>query len=67
LSYLGIGIQPPLPSWGKMIFEGQPYLVTARWMILAPGLAVVLVVLGFNLLGNGLQSALDPHRRGRNG
>ena len=63
LSYLGIGIQPPLPSWGKMIFEGQPYLVTARWMILGPGLCVVLVVLGFNLLGQGLQDALDPHRR----
>jgi peptide/nickel transport system permease protein len=65
LSYLGIGIKPPLPSWGKMIFEGQPYLLTARWLIAAPGLAVVLVVLGFNLLGNGLQNALDPHRRGR--
>lgn len=62
LSYLGIGIPPPLPSWGAMINDGQPYLVTAPWMILGPGLAVVFAVLGFNLLGQGLQNALDPHR-----
>ncbi|MBI5835536.1 MAG: ABC transporter permease [Armatimonadetes bacterium] len=65
LSYLGLGVRPPHPTWGKMIADGQPYLVTAPWMILAPGLAVVLVVLGFNLLGQGLQNALDPNRRER--
>ncbi|NUQ00931.1 MAG: ABC transporter permease [Armatimonadetes bacterium] len=61
LSYLGIGTPPPIPSWGAMINDGQPYLVTARWMILGPGLCVVLAVLGFNLMGQGLQNALDPH------
>ena len=65
LSYLGLGVRPPHPTWGKMIADGQPYLVTAPWLILAPGLAVVLVVLGFNLLGQGLQNALDPNRRER--
>lgn len=64
LSYLGIGIQPPLPSWGKMIFEGQPYLVTARWLIVGPGCCVLGVVLGFNLLGQGLQNALAPTQAG---
>lgn len=63
LSYLGIGIPPPIPSWGAMINEGQPYLVTAPWMILGPGVCVVVAVLGFNLVGQGLQNALDPHRR----
>ena len=61
LSYLGIGTPPPLPSWGAMINDGQPYLVTAPWLILGPGLAVVVAVLGFNLLGQGLQNALNPY------
>lgn len=64
LSYLGIGTPPPLPSWGAMINDGQPYLVAAKWMILGPGLCVVAAVLGFNLMGQGLQHALNPHRRG---
>lgn len=63
LSYLGIGIPPPTPSWGAMIDAGQPYLLTAPWMILGPGGCVVLCVLGFNLLGHGLRNALDPHLR----
>lgn len=62
LSYLGIGTPPPLPSWGAMINDGQPYLVTAPWLILGPGLAVVIAVLGFNLMGQGLQNAMNPHR-----
>lgn len=61
LSYLGVGIQPPTPSWGAMIRDGQPYLVTAPWMILGPGLCVLAAILGFNLMGQGLQTALDPH------
>lgn len=61
LSYLGIGTPPPLPSWGAMINDGQPYLVTAPWLILGPGIAVVVAVLGFNLLGQGLQNALNPY------
>ncbi len=58
LSYLGIGTPPPIPSWGAMINDGQPYLVTAGWMILGPGGCVVLAVLGFNLIGQGLQQSL---------
>jgi len=64
LSYLGIGVPPPAPSWGGMISEGQPYLLVAPWLVLPPGLAVVLAVVGFNLLGQGLQDVLDPHRQG---
>jgi peptide/nickel transport system permease protein len=63
LSYLGIGVPPPAPSWGGMISDGQPYLLVAPWLVLPPGLAVVLAVVGFNLLGQGLQDVLDPHHR----
>ncbi|HAZ62211.1 MAG TPA: peptide ABC transporter permease [Armatimonadetes bacterium] len=62
LSYLGLGVRPPHPTWGKMIADGQAYMTTAPWLVLAPGLSVVAVVLGFNLLGQGLQEALDPHQ-----
>jgi peptide/nickel transport system permease protein len=66
LGYLGIGVPPPAPTWGGMISEGQPYLLSAPWIALPAGVAVVLAVLGFNLLGQGLQDVLDPHqRRGR--
>lgn len=63
LSFLGIGIQPPTPSWGNMISEGQRYYRAAPWLVLYPGLAIVLTVLGFNLLGDGLRDALDPRQR----
>jgi ABC-type dipeptide/oligopeptide/nickel transport system permease subunit len=63
LSFLGIGIAPPTPSWGAMINDGQPYLMAAPWLALPPGIAVVLVVLGFNLLGQGLQDVLDPYQK----
>lgn len=59
LSYLGVGVPPPAPSWGGMIAEGQAYLLVAPWIVLPPGLAVVLTVTAFNLLGQGLH---DPHR-----
>jgi peptide/nickel transport system permease protein len=65
LSYLGLGTQPPAPSWGTMLNEGRTYLETAPWMSVFPGLAIMLAVLGFNLLGGGLRSALDPQLRGR--
>jgi len=66
LGYLGIGVPPPAPTWGGMISDGQPYLLSAPWIALPAGAAVVLAVLGFNLLGQGLQDVLDPHqRRGR--
>jgi len=65
LSYLGLGTQPPAPSWGTMLNEGRTYLESAPWMSVFPGLAIMLAVLGFNLLGDGLRSALDPQLRGR--
>ena len=61
LSYLGLGAQPPTPSWGTMLKTGQGYLTMAPWLSLAPGLALVVVVFGFNLLGDGLREWLDPH------
>jgi peptide/nickel transport system permease protein len=65
LSYLGLGTQPPDPSWGTMLNEGRTYLETAPWMSVFPGLAIMLAVLGFNLLGDGLRDVLDPQLRGR--
>jgi peptide/nickel transport system permease protein len=65
LSYLGIGVQPPVPSWGGMIQQGQAYYRTAPWLVVAPGVAIMLTVLAFNLLGDGLRDALDPIQRGR--
>lgn len=62
LSYLGVGVPPPAPSWGSMISEGQAYLLVAPWTVLPPGIAVILAVVGFNLLGQGLQNALDPRQ-----
>ena len=63
LSFLGIGVQPPTPSWGRMIYEGQTYYRTAPWLILFPGMAIMLTVVGFNLLGDGLRDALDPYQQ----
>ncbi len=63
LGYLGIGVPPPTPTWGSMITEGQPYFITAPHLVLIPGVAIVLTVLSFNLLGQGLQEVLDPKRR----
>lgn len=60
LSFLGVGVQPPTPSWGGIINESQSYLTTAPWLVLAPGSAILLTSLGFNLLGEGLRDALDP-------
>jgi len=60
LSYLGLGVPPPIPSWGKMISEGQNLLETAPWISLIPGLFILLATLGFNLLGDGLRDLFDP-------
>jgi peptide/nickel transport system permease protein len=65
LSYLGLGTQPPAPSWGTMLNEGRTYLETAPWMSIFPGLAIMFAVFGFNLLGDGLRAVLDPQLRGR--
>ncbi|HZU12048.1 MAG TPA: ABC transporter permease [Chloroflexota bacterium] len=60
LSFVGIGVQPPTPSWGNMINEAQSYYRADPWMMLFPGIAIVLTVLGFNLLGDWLRDTLDP-------
>jgi peptide/nickel transport system permease protein len=65
LSYLGIGVQPPTPSWGGMIQQGQSFYRSAPWLVIFPGLAIMLTVFAFNLLGDGLRDALDPTLRGR--
>jgi ABC-type dipeptide/oligopeptide/nickel transport system permease subunit len=64
LSYIGIGIKPPDASWGSMIADGQQYLMTNPWLSFAPGLAIMLVVFAFNMVGDGLRDALDPKLRG---
>ncbi|MFH1675573.1 MAG: ABC transporter permease [bacterium] len=63
LSFLGLGIQPPMPSWGIMLAEGRNLIESAPWVCIFPGLAIFLTVLGFNLLGDGLRDALDPRLR----
>jgi peptide/nickel transport system permease protein len=65
LSFLGIGVQPPTPSWGGIIFESQSYFLTAPWLVFFPGISILLLALSFNLVGDGLRDALDPTQRGR--
>jgi ABC-type dipeptide/oligopeptide/nickel transport system permease subunit len=60
LSFLGLGVQPPIPSWGSMVSQGRDYISTAWWLVTLPGLAIVLTVLGTNLFGDGLRDVLDP-------
>ncbi len=64
LSFLGVGITPPTPAWGSMVNGGRSYLLTAPIISIAPGLAIMLVVFGFNMMGDGLRDALDPRLRG---
>jgi peptide/nickel transport system permease protein len=61
LSYLGLSAQPPTPSWGNMLNEGRTYLETAPWISVFPGLAIMMAVLAFNLIGDGLRDVLDPN------
>ena len=63
LSFLGLGQQPPAPSWGSMLNTAQRFLTNAPWMAISPGLAIFVTVLSFNLFGDGLRDALDPRRR----
>ncbi|HEX2864634.1 MAG TPA: ABC transporter permease [Deinococcales bacterium] len=63
LSFLGVGVQPPTPSWGGIINESQSYFTLAPWLVAFPGLAILVTALAFNLLGEGLREALDPSRR----
>ncbi|MGH7279573.1 MAG: ABC transporter permease [Candidatus Rokuibacteriota bacterium] len=60
LSYLGLGVQPPTPSWGTILNEGKEFLALAPWVSLFPGAAIMLAVLAFNIIGDGLRDALDP-------
>jgi peptide/nickel transport system permease protein len=63
LSFLGLGAQPPEPSWGNMLNTGRGFMGQAPWLSIVPGMALFLCVLGFNLLGDGLRDAFDPHLR----
>jgi peptide/nickel transport system permease protein len=62
VSYLGLGVQPPTPSWGNMLFNAQSYLWNAPWVALYPGFMIVITVLALNFVGDGLRDALDPRR-----
>jgi peptide/nickel transport system permease protein len=65
LSFLGIGIKPPGAAWGSMVNDGYRYIVTNPWLSFAPGIAIMLVVFAFNMVGDGLRDALDPRLRGQ--
>ena len=65
LSYLGVGVQPPTPSWGNIIFENQTYFQSAPWLVFIPGAAILALALAFNLVGDALRDVLDPTQRGR--
>ncbi|GAB3042526.1 ABC transporter permease [Sediminivirga luteola] len=63
LSFLGLGVQPPNPSWGRMLFDAQGFLASAWWMAVFPGLAILVTVLAFNLVGDAVRDVLDPRQR----
>lgn len=65
LSYIGLGVQPPQPSWGRMLFEAQTLMAISPRLAIIPGFAIVITVLGFNLMGEGLREALNPRRESR--
>lgn len=65
LSFLGLGVQPPQASWGNILTEGKEYIQFAWWLSFFPGMAILLTVLGYNLLGEGLRDALDPRTNGK--
>ncbi len=66
LSFLGLGVQPPTPSWGSLLTSGKDNIEIAWWLSVFPGLAILVTVLGYNLLGEGIRDALDPRIRGEN-
>ena len=63
LSFLGLGVQPPTPTWGNMLMDAQATMATKPWLTIFPGMAILLVVLAVNFIGDGLQDALDPTGR----
>jgi peptide/nickel transport system permease protein len=64
LSFLGVGVMPPYPAWGSMISDGYKYILSNPALSFSPGIAIMLVVFGFNMMGDGLRDALDPKLRG---
>ena len=64
LSYLGVGVQPPTPSWGNIIFENQTYFSSAPWLVFIPGAAIIVLALAFNLVGDALRDIVDPTQQG---
>jgi peptide/nickel transport system permease protein len=67
LSFLGLGVQPPLPSWGSMLSQGREYISSAWWLVFFPGFAIILTVLGANLFGDAVRDVMDPRLRGVGG
>ncbi len=65
LSFIGVGVQPPYPSWGSMLADGRTYMAVSWWLPFLPGLALVVTILGANFLGDGLQELLDPKRKSK--
>ncbi|MDI6026249.1 ABC transporter permease [Corticibacterium sp. UT-5YL-CI-8] len=65
LSYVGLGAQPPMPSWGRMLYDAQTVMLVAPWLAVFPGTAIMATVLGLNMMGDGIADALDPKARGR--
>jgi ABC-type dipeptide/oligopeptide/nickel transport system permease subunit len=63
LSFLGMGVPPPMPTWGRMLAEGRIYITDAWWLVTLPGIAIMITILSINLLGDGLRDALDPRLR----
>jgi peptide/nickel transport system permease protein len=63
LSYLGLGARPPVPEWGAMLNDARDYWISAPWALIFPGAAITLLVIGFNLMGDGLRDAIDPKAR----
>ena len=63
LSFLGFGIQPPTPEWGYMLSEGKDYMYSAPWMLMAPGIVILINVIIFNLLGDSIQDLMNPKRK----
>jgi ABC-type dipeptide/oligopeptide/nickel transport system permease subunit len=63
LGFLGLGVQPPAPEWGVMLSDSRPFIESSPWMVTLPGLSILLVVLAFNLMGNGMRDSLDPKLR----
>ena len=63
LSFLGLGVPPPAPTWGRMLFDGRDFLTTAWWLSTFPGICIMVTALSLNFIGDGLRDALDPHLR----